>query len=259
MKKSVKSIVSVLAVSSCFTGISYSVSAEHHGKAAIEAAVASADRKAEEKGRGATRKPAGVLAFVGLEPGMTVLDINSGGGYYAEIISQAVGPEGKVYAHNGPVYWDFVKGSVGARYDGRLENVELLSPDTEAVDLPEGSADLAIMVLAYHDFYFVHKARAEPQADVESALASYYKALKKGGKLLIIDHVGPKGADAATINKLHRIDPDRVFDEMTAAGFKLDAESDLLANADDSPTESPFRKEMRGKTDRFIQLYVKPE
>ncbi|WP_262689405.1 class I SAM-dependent methyltransferase [Kordiimonas aestuarii] len=258
MKKSLKLMTSIIAVSSCFITFTGGVVAEHHGKAAIEAAVAHADRTAEEKARDANRHPVEVLEFAGIEPGMTVLDINSAGGYYTEILSHAVGPNGKVYAHNGPVYWDFVKDSVSKRYEGRLGNVELLSPETEAVDLPEGSVDVAIMVLAYHDFYFVHKARAEPQADVESALASYYKALKQGGRILIIDHVGPRGADAATINKLHRIDPDRVFDEMAAAGFELDAESDLLANPEDGPTESPFRKDMRGMTDRFMHLYVKP-
>ncbi|WP_155895792.1 hypothetical protein [Kordiimonas gwangyangensis] len=45
---------------------------------------------------------------------------------------------------------------------------------------------------------------------------------------------------------------------MTAAGFMLVKESDLLANPADGPTESPFRAEMRGKTDRFIQVYMKP-
>jgi predicted methyltransferase len=254
MKKSLKLMASVIAVSSCI----YGTSGASYADDAIAAAVAHADRPAEEKARDAGRKPAEVLRFAGIEPGMTVLDINSAGGYYTEILSHLVGPEGKVYAHNGPVYWDFVKDSVGARYEGRLENVVLLSPETEAVDLAEGSVDAAVMVLAYHDFYFVHKARAEPQADVESALASYFKALKKGGKILIIDHVGPKGADAATMNQIHRIDPALVKEQMMAAGFKLTAESDLLSNPEDSPTESPFRKEFRGKTDRFMQLYMKP-
>lgn len=254
MKKYLKLMASAIAVSSCIYGTSSSVIADD----AIAAAVAHPDRSAEEKARDAGRKPAEVLKFAGIEPGMTVLDINSGGGYYTEILAHLVGPEGKVYAHNGPVYWDYVKDSVGKRYEGRLENVELLHPDTEAVDLPEGSVDAAVMVLAYHDYYFVHKARAEPQADVDSALKSYLKALKKGGNILIIDHVGPVGADAATINKVHRIDPARVKAEMTAAGFMLVKESDLLANSADGPTESPFRAEIRGKTDRFIQVYMKP-
>ena len=253
MKKSLKALVSAVALGSCFYGISSASAMDD----AVAAAVAHADRPAEEKARDAGRKPAEVLRFAGIEPGMTVLDINSAGGYYTEILSHLVGPEGRVYSHNGPVYWDFVKDSIGKRYEGRLDNVVLLSPETEAVDLAEGSVDAAIMVLAYHDFYFVHKARAEPQADVESALASYFKALKKGGKILIIDHVGPKGADAATMNKILRIDPALVKEQMMAAGFKLTAESDLLANPEDSPTESPFRKEFRGKTDRFMQLYMK--
>lgn len=257
MKTHLKYTAAALALSLGFTGLSGAVTAEHHGKEAIEAAVMSTERTEEEKARDPNRKPAEVLAFAGLEPGMTVLDINSGGGYYTEILARAVGDDGMVYAHNGPVYWAFVKDSIGKRYEGRLDNVELIHSDSEAVDLDEGSVDLAIMVLAYHDYYFQHEARSTPQADVPAALASIHKALKPGGKILIIDHVGPAGADAEAMNKLHRIDPALVKKQMMEAGFTLASESDLLANPDDDMSTGPFAPEIRGKTDRFIHLYTK--
>lgn len=255
MKTHLKYTAAALALGLGFTGLSGAVMAEHHGKAAIEAAVMSAERTDEEKARDADRKPAEVLAFAGLEPGMVVLDINSGGGYYSEILARAVGDDGMVYAHNGPVYWAFVKDEIAKRYEGRFDNVELIHGDSEAVDLPEGSVDLAIMVLAYHDYYFQHEARSTPQADVPAALKSFRKALKPDGKIVIIDHVGPAGADAEAMNKLHRIDPALVKKQMMEAGFTLAAESDLLANADDDPNSSPFAPEIRGKTNRFIHLY----
>lgn len=257
MKTHLRYTAAALALSLGLTGFSGAVMAEHHGKAAIEAAMMSADRKDDEKARDENRKPLEVLTFAGLEPGMTVLDINSGGGYYTEILARAVGDDGMVYAHNGPVYWAFVKDSIAERYEGRLDNVEIIHGDSEAVDLEEGSIDLAIMVLAYHDYYFQHEARSTPQADVPAALASFLKVLKPNGKILIIDHVGPAGADAEAMNKLHRIDPALVKKQMTEAGFILASESDLLANPDDDVNSSPFAAEIRGKTNRFIHLYKK--
>ena len=90
MKKSIKFIGSAFVASICFSVLSGAAIADHHGKAAIEAAVANDARPAEEKARDAGRKPAEVLSFAGVEPGMTVLDINSAGGYYPTLLGQKV-------------------------------------------------------------------------------------------------------------------------------------------------------------------------
>ena len=239
------------------TGLSGASYAHDDAKMAIEAGLANPARPAEEVARDANRKPLEILTFAGLKPGMTVLDINSANGYYTDIIAGAVGKNGKVIAQNGPVYWAFVKDDATGRYDGRYDNVVQLNTETEAVDLPEGSVDLAIMVLAYHDYYFMHESRHGQHVDIMATLQSFHKALKKGGKLLVIDHVGPVGASDETINEIHRIDPERVKHEMMEAGFSLEKTSNLLANPADAPTANPFRPDFRGKTDRFVQLYVK--
>ena len=70
--------------------------------AALERAMANPDRPAADKERDASRKAPAVLDFMGVEPGMTVLDINASAGWYTEVLSYAVGSDGKVYMQNRP-------------------------------------------------------------------------------------------------------------------------------------------------------------
>ena len=60
-----------------------------------ERTVASAERSDADRERDRTSKPVAVLGFFGVQAGVRVLDLLSGGGYYSEILSLAVGPEGK--------------------------------------------------------------------------------------------------------------------------------------------------------------------
>ncbi|UTW56707.1 class I SAM-dependent methyltransferase [Kordiimonas sp. SCSIO 12610] len=232
--------------------------ADGHG--VIKDAIASIDRPEIDRKDDAARKPGAVLAFAELKEGMTALDINAGGGYYTEILSRVVGDNGKVYSHNGPVYWSFINNNadVNARYaDKRLPNVERIQ-GSEQVDITANSVDVAISVLAYHDYYFVHKARLSEKEDVPAALKSIYNALKPGGVFVIVDHVAPAGSGESAGDTLHRIDPKLVEKQMVAVGFKLEKTSDILANPDDPHTISPFDDSIRRKTDRFVHLYRKP-
>lgn len=222
----------------------------------IAAAVSNQARPENDTQRDEARKPAEILSFAGVQPGMTVVDINSGGGYYTEILSYAVGDAGKVYAHNGPLYWNFVKTRVGERYDNRLSNVVQIHDDTENVNVDAGSVDLAMTVLAYHDYYFLPEGRKEP-ADVKAVLSTIYKALKPGGAFVVIDHVAPEGTGSKAGNTTHRIDPAFVKKQIEAAGFKFAGSSDTLTNADDDHERGVFDKDIRGKTDRFIYKFVK--
>lgn len=257
MKKwiQLKTGAAVLALSlSLGAGLATGVKADHHGH--FIAALENPDRPAEDKARDANRKPMDVLMFAGVKPGMTIVDTNSAGGYYTEILSHLVGPEGKVYAHNGAVYWAFMEKKVPARFAERLGNVVPMNEDSEELDLPENSVDVVMSVLAYHDYFFNHSARAEPE-DMEAVLASIYKVLKPGGAFVVVDHEAPAGSGPEMGDKLHRINSDFVKQQVTAAGFTIAGESDVLANPADDKSQSPFRPEIRGKTDRFIIKFVK--
>lgn len=234
--------------------LSFAAHADHHG--AIKAAVAHPDRPEQDRSRDVNRKPADVLMFAGVTPGMTVLDLNSGGGYYSEILSHAVGGEGKVIAHNGTVYWTFMNKTVPARFTERLSNVEPLNVENEVVDLPENSVDLVMSVLAYHDYFFNHESRKAPE-DMPAILASIYRSMKPGGSFVVVDHEALDGTGSEVGDTLHRINSNFVKNQVLAAGFKLDAESEILANPDDGKTQSVFHPDIRGKTDRFILKFTK--
>lgn len=257
MRNSFQTIAQTIAVGTALvmgSVMATAANADHHGK--IKAAVAHPDRPAAERARDEMRKPYDVILFSGIRPGDTVLDLNSGDGYYSEILSHFVGDEGKVYAHNGSVYWAFMKKTVPPRFAERLGNVEPLNVESEAVDLPAESVDVAMSVLAYHDYFMSHDARPTPE-DMPAILASIYAALKPGGAYVVIDHEGAAGTGAELGDKLHRINSEFVKKQVLAAGFKFAEESNLLANPDDDNSQSPFSPEIRGKTNRFIMKFIK--
>ncbi|MGQ9425514.1 class I SAM-dependent methyltransferase [Gilvimarinus sp. F26214L] len=219
----------------------------------IRAAIDSSQRKAEDKERDAGRKPAEVLAFLGVEPGMTALDVMASGGWYTEVLSFAVGEDGTVYAHNTPAFLQFRDGAYDKALDerlegGRLQNVTRVNKDFDDLGL-ENEVDVAISALNFHDIY-----NRDPEAAVDM-LKNIKKALKPGASFGLIDHDGKPGADNAS---LHRMTKEQAIDAAEKAGFEVTA-SDLLANPDDDHTAMVFAPEMRGKTDRFLLKLTKPE
>lgn len=224
------------------------------------AAVANTSRPESDRARDAGRQPAKVLEFFGIEPGMTILDLFSGGGYYAEIIAHVVGENGRVVAHSNEAYLGFVGDEFTARHaDNRLPNVEVLMAENNELELEAGQFDAIMMVLSYHDLYHVALDRGWPKIDVSKLLAELHQGLKPGGILCIVDHFADAGAPRETGDTLHRIDRAIVIAELEAAGFGLDGESDLLRNMDDDHSKIVFDPELRGKTDRFILRFKKPE
>lgn len=224
------------------------------------AAVANPERTDADRQRDAGRKPAEVMRFVGIEPGMDVLDLFSGGGYYTEMLAQVVGDTGRIYAHTNQAYASFVGDEAVNRYAGnRLSNVEMLMAENTALVFPDDVVDAVMMVLTYHDIYYVDPANGWPKIDGEKLVAELYDALRPGGVLGVVDHYAAPGSPPETGNTLHRIDPQIVIDELTAAGFVLEAESDVLRNPEDDHSLSMSAPEIRGKTDRFVLRFRKPD
>jgi predicted methyltransferase len=213
-------------------------------------------RSDDDKARDAQRKPDQVLTFLGVRTGDTVLDIWSSGGWYTEVLSIAVGPDGKVYSQNSAAVLNFRDGYydklLSERLAGnRLPNVERIDLTVADMDVSPGSIDVAFTALNFHDIY----NRQGKEAAVEF-LTAVLDLLKPGGAFGLIDHVGNTGADNTS---LHRIEPALVDEVAEEAGFIIEARSDLLANPADDHTIGVFDPELRGATDRFILRLRKPE
>lgn len=216
-------------------------------------------RSEADRERDAHRKPAAVLQFLGIEPGMTVLDLFSGGGYYSELLSYVVGADGSVTAHTNAAYIGFTGDEATARFaTGRLPNVEVLVAENNELALPEGKFDAVMMILTYHDIYYVNPDDGWPKIDGPAMLAELFAAMKPGAILGIVDHVAETGSPVETGGTLHRIDPAIVRAEIEAAGFKFEDESELLRNAEDDHVKSVFDPAIRGRTDQVVMRFRKP-
>lgn len=222
----------------------------------LAAALASADRPAEDKSRDADRKPAELMQFFGVKPGMTTVDIIALGGYVTEVLSVAVGPNGKVYAQNPPIALQLRDGMYAKQIterlaNARLKNVVRVDGDLPASSqIPPGTVDVAITAMNYHD------VRNRNPDDGVAFLKAIYSMLKPGGVLGVTDHVGNDGANNA---QLHRIPKHFLIDDAQAAGFTIDGESDVLAHAADDHTKVVFDPTLRGKTDQFVVRLRKPK
>ena len=208
------------------------------------------DRPETDVVRDAGRQPFAVLSFLGVEPGMTVLDVIAAGGYYTEALAHAVGTEGQVYAQNPAVVLRFFGGRNDLELESRirrLPNARRLDREFSDLGLIAGSIDVAVTALNFHDVY----NRSPEQA--QQLLLSIKRVLKPGGVLGIIDHDSNTGADHAA---LHRMPVADAIAAAEAAGFSVET-SDLLRNPNDDRTQSPFAEGLRGKTDRFVLKLTK--
>ena len=196
-----------------------------------------------------------IVALAGLTKGMTVADVLGGTGYYSEIISEVVGDAGKVYLHNNKAYMPYVEKELTARLsENRLTNVIRHDREANNMGLGHEQFDTVFFVLGYHDLY--HKADGW-DIDKDSFIKQITTGLKKGGKLLIVDHSAVDGSKTIHSQTLHRIDKHYVINELKNYGFNLIDQSDLLVNAKDNRMGSPFTPEMRRKTDRFVLIFEK--
>ncbi len=218
---------------------------------AIKSAIASKDRPATDIANDNKRKPEQVLSFFQIAPDTVVLDVLAGSGYYSELLANVVGEKGKVIIHNDKHFLKYYGQILSERLaDGkRLVNAERIDISLNDLALEENSLDTIMLALGYHDFYYVFSEAEKIQVD--KVLAKFRKFLKPGGIIGIIDHEAIAGAPASVGGTLHRIDPQLVKNEMTAAGFTLDGELDVLKNSTDDKTQKIWDIPGRN-TSRFI-------
>lgn len=218
--------------------------------ARMRAALAAPDRPAESKARDAERKPIESVQFFGIETGDTVVDVIAAGGWFTEVLSAAVGPSGKVYSSNPPF---LVQPDAETALHKRLGNV--VAVHGSLAEARAENVDAIVTAQNLHDIY--NGYADQPGGDVAAVafVNGLYAALKPGGVLGVIDHVGVAGQD----NKaLHRMLPQQARDVLTKAGFTIEAESTLLVNPADDHTKGVIDPSVRGKTDQFVFRARKP-
>ena len=229
------------------------------GKDALAAALANPARSDSDRERDGRDHPSEVLGLADFRPGMKIADIFGGGGYYSEIIAGIVGPKGHVRLINNPPYDGYAKKGVEKRFaDGRLPNVsyEVLPP--EDMKLGKGTLDGALIVMSYHDLYVVDPADNWPAIDAGQFIDQIVAGLKHGGVLLIVDHQARPGSGKDDTQKLHRIEDKFAIADFKAHGLQFIGSLPVLANPEDDHSLNVFDKAIRGKTDRYVQLYRKP-
>lgn len=213
---------------------------------AWQAAIASPLRSPDERQADARRKPAVFLSFAQVRPGIKVLDLASGGGATATLLAAAVGPQGEVWAQN-PKPNDKLE----ARLEqGKAANLHaVVAGFADPVPAATPPLDLVTINLSYHDI-------ANTPTDRAAMNKRLYEALKPGGVLVVVDNSAKKGAGLGATRTLHRIDEDTVVEEITRAGFKVDARSDAW-RAPADPREQPFFKMDGTPDDKFAIRFRK--
>jgi predicted methyltransferase len=208
--------------------------------AAVAAAVADPRRPAEQTKLDGARKPAASIAFARLKPGDRVVDFMPGNGYFTRILSDVVGPAGRVYAFipaeqiaNCPARE--IAGTQAIADDPGYANVTVLTGALTDFHIPQ-RLDLIWMAQNYHD---LHDSFLGP-ANVAKLNRAFFNALKPGGFFL-------------------GIDPARIRSEIEAAGFVFESQSQTLRNAADDHRLTVFDPLIRGRTDQIVFLFRRPQ
>jgi predicted methyltransferase len=222
----------------------------------IAAAIAAPERSDKDRERDARDRPAEVMAFAGITQGMAIADVFGGGGYWTELLARAVGPDGGVTLVNNAPYLAFAREDLKTRFaDDRLSGVTRRTIETCDMKLGKAQFDLILIVMSYHDLYYVDEASGWPGINAGGFLDQLHAALKPGGALLIIDHAAAAGAGNSVAGTIHRIEEAFAQRDIEGHGFKLDKTWDGYRNSADDLSKLVFDPAVVGKTDRFTHLY----
>jgi predicted methyltransferase len=201
-------------------------------------------RPAEDRARDGARRPYQVMQLLGVEEGMTVVDVGAGGGWYTRVLSAAVGPSGKVIAQFGPRALERENGQAQKSLAAGLGNAEASFVNVN--ELPANSADVAVTALN------MHHGNADRNVPY---LRDILNLLKPGGVAAIIDHIGLPEIDNSS---LHRMLVSDARQWIEAAGFEIVEESELLRTAADDHTLSTSDPRLGRNSDRFLFVVRKP-
>jgi len=244
--------------------------------AAIEHVLAGAHRSADNRARDVYRHPLDTLLFFGIKPEMTVVEVWPGaGGWYTEVLAPLVAERGKLYAavlppSPGNAYVTKSLGEFDAKLAARPDlygkvTVTRLGPGDFNI-APPGSADMVVTFRNLHNWMNLGFAK--------EAFAEMFRALKPGGVLGVEEHRGIAGKPQDPRATNGYVDEQYAIDLITAAGFVLEARSEINANPKDTkdyeqgvwalpPTyragnRDRARYEAIGESDRFTLRFRKP-
>ncbi len=156
-----------------------------------------------------------IVAACGLKPGMAVADVGAGTGLFTRMFARAVGPAGKVYAVDiAPRFVEHVEKSCK---EAGLKNVRGVVCTPTSANLPEGSVDLVFICDTYHHFEFPQRT-----------LASLHRALRPGGRLVLVDFQRVPGKSSEWVLGHVRAGQEVFTKEVQEAGFKIVGEEKFL-------------------------------
>jgi predicted methyltransferase len=206
---------------------------------ALEQAVNGEWRSADSKSRDVFRHPGESLAFWGLKPGMSILEIQPGGGWWTEILAPYARITKGEFAATAADIADpglsegARKGRAGfaAKYadESIYGKVSLVNWGDKAAPLPANKYDFVLLARELHNW--------ANQGTEASNLAKIYASVKPGGILAVEQHRAPPTQEASVYNGY--VTEKSVIDAATKAGFKLDGKSEINANAKDTK-DHPF-------------------
>ena len=195
---------------------------------AIEAILGGSHRSAENRARDPHRHPAETLGFFGVQPTHTVVELWPGRGWYTEVLAPLVRERGKLIAA-APTgnYLQPYKDFLAARPDlyDRVQLVEVTPPDKLSLG-PDNSADVVLTFRNLHGWV--------GNGYASQVHAAVFKVLKPGGVYGVVDHRAPPGTTAEQTKKSGYTPEEVAIQLATAAGFVLDARSEINANPKDT-------------------------
>ncbi len=207
--------------------------------------LAAESRPEEDRVRDGARRPYQVMQLLGVDAGMTLLDVGAGGGWFTRVLSAATGPNGKVIAQFGARALQRENGKEQKDLAAALGNTEAFFGNV--AEIPAGSVDAAVTALNMHH---MNAERAAPY------LKDIFNVLKPGGRAAIIDHVGLATVDNS---QLHRMLPSDVKTWIQQAGFEIVAESDILRTTADDHKLSVDSPILGRDVDQFMFIVRKPQ